>query len=260
MLQVMRRSMVLTFWAFLLFALAYIALGRITDPRAPFDAVAGRHWEIGASFAALAYGGEVVLLLVLAGGLPVMFTVVKGGLAGGSGGLLALFRLRRKWLLGLLGGALGCALLLIGTIVGSELLFGGMPASGGQPVGVPQTSWEYLLAGLALVGGTMLVVFLLLVVATALSAAVARSEFGPKLLRFVLGTISVAVLGMGITALATIAWLISFWVEAPRVALSPDVLGGVGLAWVGVVIVAMVVATGAAGLASWWGWRARIGA
>lgn len=249
--------MILTFWAFLLFALAYIALGRITDPRAPFDAVAKSHGEVGAAFAVLAYGGELVALLIVLGGLPVLFQAVKRALPGGFRGVLGLFGVRGKWLWRLLGGAVGCALLLLGTIVGTELLLGGVPAGASQQAVAFQPLVGDLLAGLGLGAVTTLVLFLLLIAATALSAAVARSEFGPKLLAFALGMMSASALGMGVTALATIAWLVAFWADAPRVAQSSAVLGGVGLAWVVVVIAAMVVATVVAVLASRRGWRAR---
>lgn len=255
MLQAMRRSMIVTFWAFLLFALASIALGRITDPRPPFDAVARSHREVDVAFSVLAYGGEIVCLAILLGGLPVLFMAVKRAFAGSPLRVLALFRLRAQWLLRLLGVALGCALLLPGTIIGTELLFSGSPAAAGQPA----TPLDWLLAGLALVGGTWLVIFVLLVIAAALSVAVARSEFGPKLLAFALAMMVVSALGMGVTALATVVWVARFWLDAPQVAMSSAGLGSTGLSWVVVVIVAMVVATGTALLASWRGWRARVG-
>lgn len=257
MQQTMRRSMIVTFWAFLLFALAYVALGRITDPRAPFDAVAQAHQEVNAAFTVLAYGGYIVLLIVLLGGLPVLFTALKRAFVCRPLGVLALFRLRAKWLLRLLGSALLCAALLLGTILGTELLFGGPPAPGSQQMVVPATPLGFLLAGLVLIGGTTLVIFVLLVIAAALSAVVARSEFGPKLLTFALATIIAITLGMGMTAAATVVWVVRFWMDAPGVALSNADLGSVGLAWVVVVSAAMVVATVAGLLASWWGWRAR---
>lgn len=252
MLQIMRRSMIVTFWAFLLFALAYIALGRITDPRMPFDAVAQRHQEVNAAFTALAYGGEIALLAVLLGGLPILFIAVRRAFASGRPvEVLALFRLRAKWLLRLLYGALLCTVLLIGTILGTELLFGGPPSKSG----VPSTALGFLLAGLALFGGTLLVIFVMLVIAAALSAAVVRSEFGPKVLKFARAMLLVSALGMGVTTVATSVWVARFWVDAPQVAMSSAGLGSVGLSWVIVVIAAMVLATVAALLANWWGWR-----
>lgn len=253
MVQTMRRSMIITFWAFLLFALAYIALGRITDPRPPFDAVARSHREVNAAFTTLAYGGQIVLLAVLLGGLPVLWSAVRRALVGRRAGVLALFRLRRKWLLGLLGGALLCVLLLIGTIIGTELLFGASSASAGQP----STPARLLWTGLVLFAATVLVLYLLLVLAAALSAAVARSDFGPGLLTFALAMMIVSALGMGVTAVATAVWVVSFWTDAPQVAVSSVGLGRVGLSWVIVVIAAMLLATCAALLASWHGWRAR---
>ncbi len=252
MLQTMRRSMIITFWAFLLFALAYIALGRITDPRQPFDAVARSYQEVNTAFSVLAYGGEIVLLVVLLGGLPVLFMAVKRALGGEAAGVVALFSLRVKWLLRLLLGALCCTVLLIGVIVGTELLFGGVLSTAGQPA----TPLGFLLSGLIAFGGTVLIIFVFMVLAAALSAAVMRSEFGPKLLTYVLGTMVVSALGMGVTTLATVVWIAHFWADAPQVALSDADLGRVGLSWVAVVIVVMAVATVIAVLASWRGWRA----
>jgi len=195
------------------------------------------------------------LLFVLLGGLPVLFMAVKRAFAGEAAGVVALFRLRVKWLLRLLVGALCCAGLLIGLIVGTELLFGGPPSTAGQPA----TPQGFLLSGLLLLGGAVLVVFVLMVIAAALSAAVVRSEFGPKLLVFVLGTMIASALGMGVTALATVVWVARFWVDAPQIAMSNADLGSVGLSWVVVVIAAMAMATVAAVLASWRSWRAYTG-
>ncbi len=252
MLQTTRRSIIVAFWAFLLFALAFIALGRITDPRSPFEAVAQVHQDVNVAFTGLAYSGYLVLLVVVLGGLPLLFNAFRTALIHKTG--FAIFRLRAKHLLWLLAGAFGCAVLLVGTIIGTELLFGTSPSSGGQPA----TPLGWLLSGLALVGGMTLGIFVLFLLAALLSAVVARSVFGEKLLVFALVAIAVCVLGMGVTTVATTVWIARFWQDAPQVALNSDALGRVGLSWVVVVILAMLVATIVALLANWQGWRARV--
>src|SRR5258708_2562614 len=75
-LSPVRRSLVATFWAFILFLFAFTALMRTADPVAPFDTVGRLHPEVAITYALFAHSGIVALLALLLGGLPILFTRV----------------------------------------------------------------------------------------------------------------------------------------------------------------------------------------
>src|SRR5689334_4469459 len=96
MLPTIRRSMVATFGAFVLFFFAYAAIGHIADPAAPFDAVGRSHPEVAFTHTLIAYSGEVALLALILGGLPILFTTVKHAMPGGFLGVVKLFQIQPK--------------------------------------------------------------------------------------------------------------------------------------------------------------------
>ncbi len=117
MLPTVRRSMVAVFWAFVLFLFASIALGQTADPVAPFDAVGRLHPEVAITYAIFTHSGEIALLAVLLGGLPILFTAVKRAFAGGPFSVLKLFLIKPKQALLLLGAALLISICFVGYIL-----------------------------------------------------------------------------------------------------------------------------------------------
>lgn len=246
MLETTRRSMLLTFWAFMLFLIASSALGKITDPRAPFDAVARVHQDVGLPFTLWGYCLDIALLAVLCGGVPVLFTAIRRAFAVKPIRVLALFKLRPKLLLRLLGGAFLFTVLFVGYLISTEMLFS--PASSQQAMSTP------LLLALNVLGGTAaltLLAFVVVVIVAALSAAVARGEFGTKLLNLALLAMILSACAMGVAAVVTTIWVIRLWLDAPQFAMSGDGLGGTGMAWVVAVIAAMALSTVVAAFACW---------
>jgi len=102
-LPTIRRSMIAAFWAFVLFGIAIIALGRITDPAAPFDAVGRVHPEVGVAYSIIVYSWEIALLAIMLGGLPILFVALKRAIPGGQLKALQLFAIKRRHALVLLG-------------------------------------------------------------------------------------------------------------------------------------------------------------
>ena len=249
MQQTVRRSMIITFWAFLLFLVAEAALGKITDPRAPFDVVAHIYRELDVTYSLQAYSSEVVMLAILPGGLPVLFVAIRRAFATRPKAVLGLFRLRPKLLLWLLVGSFLLSVVFVSYIIGTEVLFRGSTPV--PPVGA------LLLNALAGIAVLTLLAFVLALIAAALSGAVVRSGFGSQLLTFALLTMLVATLAMGVSAISTSLWVARLWIDVPRLAMSDAGLGASGMAWVVAVIIAMVLATMASTLACWQGLRAR---
>jgi hypothetical protein len=229
-----------------LFLIASSALGKITDPRAPFDAVARVHQDVNLPFILWGYCLDIALLAVLCGGLPVLFTAIWRAFAARPVRVLELFKLRPKLLLRLLGGAFLFTVLFVGYLISTEILFS--PASSQQALSTP------LLLLLNVLGGTAaltVIAFVVVVIVAALSAAVARSEFGPKLLNLSLLAMLLSTCAMGIAAVATTIWVIRLWLDAPQFAMSGDGLGGTGMVWVVAVIAAMAISTVVASFACW---------
>ena len=127
MLPTVRRSIVAVFWAFVLFLFASIALGQTADPVAPFDAVGRLHPEVAITYAIFTHSGEIALLAVLLGGLPILFTAVKRAFAGGPFSMLKLFLIKPKQALLLLGAALLISICFVGYILATEYIFALLP-------------------------------------------------------------------------------------------------------------------------------------
>ncbi len=244
MLPTMRRSMIATFWAFVLFTMAYTALGHTTDPRAPFDAVGSAHPEVAYAYAIVSYSGEIALLAIALGGLPILFTAVKHAIPGGLRNVVKLFAIKPKQVLLLFGAALLITICFLGYLLATEFIFTA-PSTTCQP-GVCVAGEPFLLLALAfiaLVAGITLFVYLILVITAAFSLAVLRSEFNAALLRFALVPIAMLTLVMGAATIAAAFWLIRLWMVAPQFATSPSGLGNGQTAWVVAIIAAMALAT-----------------
>jgi hypothetical protein len=242
MLPTIRRSMVATFGAFILFLFAYSAVGHTADPAAPFEAVGRVHPEVALTYTLVAYSGGIALLALVLGGLPILFMVVKQAIPGGPRSVVKLFLIKPKQALFLLGIALFITVCCLGFLLVTQYIFGPPPctAENGCIAGQPLL----LMFGFAvIIGGITLGVFVLLVVCTSLSLAVLRSEFGTGMLRFALVPIGIIALAMATTTIAATIWMIRLWIDAPQFAASGSGLGDGQTLWVVAFIAAMAVST-----------------
>lgn len=243
MLPTIRRSMVAAFWAFVLFSMAIITMGRITDPAAPFDAVGRAHPEVGIAYSIASYSWEIALLAIVLGGLPILFVAVKRAIPGGLMSALKLFVIKPKLVLRLIGASLLITICFLVYLLATELLSGppSCTAASGCIVGQPLLLIMGSLA--AIVSGVALFVFVILAITASLSGAVLRSEFDPGMLRFSLVPISILALVMSAATFATTFWLIRLWIVAPQFAASGAGLGNGQSAWVIAMIGAMALST-----------------
>jgi len=244
MLSTIRRSMIAAFWAFVLFMLAYTALGRTADPIAPFDAIGRVHSEIAIAYTIIAYSGEIALLAVVLGGLPILLVALKHAVSSaGPRGVLRLFAIRPKQAFMLLGVALLISVCFLGYLLGTEAIFGlpSCTASSGCLAGQPLL---VLVGGFAaIIAVITLIVFVILLITSSLSLAVLRTEFGTGMLRFALVPIAILALVMAAATLATATWMIRLWIVAPQFAASGVGLGNGQTAWVIAIIAAMALST-----------------
>ncbi len=243
MLPTMRRSMIATFGAFVLFMLAYTALGHTTDPSAPFDAVGRIYPQIAIAHSILAYSGSIALLAIVLGGLPILFTAVRHAIPGGLRNVLRLFAVRRKLAVNLLGSALLITICFLAYLLGTQYIFGPPPCtlSNGCIAGQPPVL--VALSFVAIIGVLTLIVFVILAITASLSLAVLRSEFSERLLRFSLVPVGILAIAMCAATVAATTWLISLWILAPQFAASGSGLGYGQTAWVIAAITAMTLAT-----------------
>jgi hypothetical protein len=243
MQQTVRRSMITTFCAFVLFGIGYVAIGRVADPVEPFNAVARLHPVIGIAFKIFTYGGVLAFLVIVLGGLPILFTAIKRAMSGGLLGILKLFVIRPKLTLKLLGAALLIAVCSLGFLLATEAIF-----SPPQPCtpGICVSSQPVILIILgfaAILGLVTLFVFVILTITTSLSQAVLRSEFSAAMLRFALFPIVTTTLIMACATIAAAFWATSLWIAAPQFAASNAGLGNGQAAWVIAIVLSMAFAT-----------------
>lgn len=242
MQQTVRRSMITTFCAFVLFGVGYVAIGRVADPVEPFNAVARLHPLIGIAFKIFTYGGVLAFLVMVLGGLPILFTAVKRAMPAGLRGILRLFVIRPKPALKLLLAALLIAVCFQGFLLATEAIFG--PAQQRPGVFVASQPLIIIIPGIAAILGVVtLFVFVILTITTSLSQAVLRSEFSEAMLRFALLPVAITTLIMACTTLATAFWIASLWLAAPQFAASGAGLGYGQTAWVIAVVLAMAFGT-----------------
>lgn len=242
MLSTIRHSMIAAFWAFILFLFAYTVLGHVADPSAPFDAVGSVYPEIGVAHAIVASSGSIALLVIVLGGLPILFAAVKHALPGGPLSVVKLFVMNPKQVLLLLGAALLITICFLGFFLATQYIFGPPPctSTNGCIVGQPLL---LVLGFAAIIGGLTLLVFVILAITASLSLAVLRSEFGTGMLRFTLVPIGLLALTMATATVASAIWTLRLWVDVPQFAASGDGLGNGQTACVIAIIAAMAVAT-----------------
>lgn len=243
MLPTMRRSMVVTFGAFVLFLFAYAAFGHTVDPVAPFEAVGRIHPEVALTYTLVAYSGEIALLALVLGGLPMLFVAVKHAIPGGLLSVVKLFLMKPVQALILLGVAFIITVCSLGFLLVTQFMFGTTACTAMNGCIAGQPLLLVMLGFAVIVGGITLGVFLVLVVCTSLSLAVLRSEYSNGMLRFALVPIGIIVLAMTTTTMAASIWTIRLWIDAPQFAASGAGLGDGQTVWVMGFIGAMAVST-----------------
>jgi hypothetical protein len=259
MLPTLRRSIVATFGAFVLFLFADAAFGRIVDPADPFDAIGHVHPEIALAHRIVSFSTTIVFLAVVLGGLPLLLTAMKHALSGGPRSVVRLFGMRPKQVLRWLRVALLITICSLGFLLATQAIFGPPPCTSTNGCLAGQPPLGVALGFTALIGGGTLGVFVVLMLSASLSLAVLRSEFGTGMLRFALVLLGILALSMATASVATAMWTIRLWVDAPQFAASTSGLGNGQTAWVIAIIAAMavstVVAVGAftSGLRASWG-------
>ncbi len=250
MQQIVRRSMITTFCAFVLFGVGYVAIGRVADPVEPFNTVAQLHPVIGVAFKIFTDSGVLAFLAVVLGGIPVLFTAVRRALPGGLRGILRLFVIRPKPTLKLLVASLLIAACFLGFLLATEAIFSPPQACTPGICVASQPLIVIILGFAAILGVIALFVFVILAFATSLSQAVLRSEFSEATLRFALLPVAITTLIMACATLAAAFWVASLWVVAPQFAASAAGLGNGQTLWVIAIVLSMALATtlSAAGL------------
>ena len=240
MLPTMRRSMITTLYAFIFFGVAYIFLMRVTDPRAPLNAAANGHPAIGISFAIINWSAEIAFLVVVIGGLPILFSAFKNALAEKRG--LALFAICPKQFFLLIAATIILEIAFFAFLLIVQFLSGAPAPQHLIAPATPASIAEQL-------GIVTLLTFAILAIPLIIAQAILRSEFSARTLRYALALMSIVTLAMSIACLATIIWMISLWILAPEIAASQ----GLGLAGLrgniggseGVVIVVVMMALAA---------------
>jgi hypothetical protein len=182
MLRTMRRSMIAIFCSFVFFGLAWLFFYRMDDPLSWWEPIVRLHPEIGTTFWVIVVAGYVAFLMILLGGLPIIFVAVKQALAARRCDVLSLF-------------GIAALMVIVFAIVAVLVLTG---------------HW-----GFDPNGGLFALVFLavLLVVTVAVARAVVRSELSQRVLRFALIPYIVVTVAMGVALVATFveAWLLSIY-------------------------------------------------
>jgi hypothetical protein len=243
MQQTVRRSMITTFCAFVLFGIGYAAIGRVADPVEPFNAVARLYPVIGVAFKIFTYGGVLAFLVIVLGGLPILFTAIKRATPGGLRGILRLFVIRPKPALKLLLASLLITICFLGFLMATEYYFSPpQPCAPGICV-ASQPLILIILGFAAILGVVTLFVFVILAITTSLSQAVLRSEFSETMLRFGLLLVAITTLIMVCATIAAAFWVASLWIVAPQFAASSVGLGNGQTAWVIAIVLAMAFAT-----------------
>ncbi|GCE28563.1 hypothetical protein KDA_40470 [Dictyobacter alpinus] len=241
MLPTLRRSLIAVFWSGLLFLLAAIALGRIADPSAPFNAVGNAHAEVAISHAIMESGILLTLFVIVVGGLPIMFIAVKQAVPDGLRGVLKLFLLQPKQAFSLLGIAFLCAAGFLCFLLVTQTLFSPPPCTSTNGCVFAQSPLMLALSLAMICGLLTSIFFVILAIMTSLSLAVLRSEFKRSMLRFALIPIGLLVLTITTSTAATAIWLLRLWLDAPQFVASSSGFGNGQIIWVISILITMAL-------------------
>lgn len=170
--QSMRRSLVILCGVFALFGLPWLLFSHLNDPLSSWEPLVRLHPQIEVIFQVILRTGEIAFLMLLIGGLPILFSALKAAFANRHRPILALFALSTVMLL----------VLLADTILTVSLPW-----------------WHSLDPN----GGIFFLLFLLIGIVT-VAQAVLRSEISERILRFALLPATILTAAMAIGFVATI--------------------------------------------------------
>ena len=223
MLRTQRRSTLIIFVSFILFGLAWLNFFRLNDPLSLWLPLVRQHPEIDVTYRVIKIAGQIALLVLLVGGAPLLFTVVRDT-----------WRTRRRNIL--LWFGMTALLLILFVAIIAIILF------------VP-TWWKHIDPN----GGIFFIVFLLALVVGAISIwrAIIRSEISAHLLRFALLSATVVIVAMAVALFASLVEGALFLSYVPATLNGNDIIN-----WV-IADVMMVVAIGLSTFALWQGLHTR---
>lgn len=192
MLPTLRRSMISTMIAFLLFAVAYLGLLHVIDPLPPFLALAQQHGDLALAYSTIRNGANVTALTMAIGILIVFLAIIKQAVRGEQ-------PIVRKLLLRAL---LITMLVVIGTLILLRL---------------PQAIVIHPVMQIAIImfWGSCLIADVIVC-----AQIVLHSEFHTQVLRLVMIVMAIAIIAMAVSMLATLIWIIRLWADAPAYAAS----------------------------------------
>ncbi len=218
-----RNSEIAIFCAYILFFVPWLALQRVPDPLPEWNADVARHSELAQVFGLLTLSGYVAFVALVAGAIPILYTVLRQAVARG-----------RREVLALLGLAVLAAIVYVALTAAVFVIINGRPGTGVRPLRTSDTvlSLVWLAASLA---GAVLGPGLI-------SAAVARSELSLAVVRLAL--VPAAVLVAAIAA-GTGAALVLTVLSAQR---SPDLYNPVASP----VAIALMAAAAVLAVAALW--------
>ena len=185
MLKTMRRSLTMIFCAYIVFVPFWAFYVRLNDPLSWWNPIANAHPEIALVYHIFVNVGEIAFLLLLFGGIPLVFSSVKQAIEDNRRDILRLFVLA--------GG------MLLVFAVATLLVLAGL--------------WRFDPNG-----GIYAVISLvtMLTLTIALARAVLKSEPGERVLRFALIPAALLTAAMSIVLIATLIEVLLFVLNSPH--------------------------------------------
>ena len=191
-----RSSEITTFCAFVLFSIAWLPLSLMRDPLPVWEAAATVHPELLVALTILGFAGLVATLAVLAGGLPLLVSVLAQSIAARRWRLLVLFVVP----------FLAAAALVVVRL--ADIPWSSVSQSGvllmQQPIALQV---GLIILPLVAIGGS----------AVAVMAAIGRSELSLDVLRFALLPAGVVTAALALGLLGAVALTALLFTEAPQV-------------------------------------------
>jgi hypothetical protein len=241
----LRAAEIAIFCAFAGFVVSFISFQRLTDPSAPFDAVASAHTDVFLAYQGVQVGMYIALAAVMVAGFPVAYIAVRQAWMARQWGVVWLF---------------ATPLILTALFLAYTAALTLRTNNGSLH---PNAFNIILLLGWILFAGLYGIVS-----AITISVGVARTAFVGRVLRFALIPGVVAILGMLLSLVSGIIWGVRLFIVAPQIfgfggacaatgCLGPR--GDIGLGSLAVDLSLMAISTLLAVAALLWGFRSRGG-
>jgi hypothetical protein len=194
--QRLRGAEIAIFCAFIAFVVAGIGFQKMTEYD-DFMELAHNRLDVGLPYYVIVYGSAVLLLAILAGGLPLAYVALRQAWAARRWGIVALFAVPVVSFLAL-AGTLAVLLRATSTLP---------PRPADTPPGPHEVHLALILVGVFLGGAVAST--------AAVSVAIARSELPARVVRFAFVPAAVAALTMTLMCLAMLAWGLAVHADAP---------------------------------------------